>query len=147
MKAKDYLKQLQQLDSLIENKLVERERWNAIATSVTQQLSSDRVQTSGNPQKMENAILNLIEAENEVDAVIASCVKTRREIIDTIDKLCKTNQTYYEVIHEIYVQNLTLSDVAEKRGQSRSWADQNHGRALNIVQRIIDERDRNAVHS
>lgn len=144
MKAKDYLLQLRKLDKMIENKLAERERWNAIATSVTQQLSADRVVTSGNPQKMENAILNLIEAENEVDEAIASCVATRREIIATIDKLCNANQTYYEVIHEIYVQNLTLSDVAEKRGQSRSWADQNHGRALNIVQRIIDERERNA---
>lgn len=147
MKAKDYLLQLRKLDKMIENKLAERERWNAIATSVTQQLSADRVVTSGNPQKMENAILNLIEAENEVDEAIASCVAARREIIATIDKLCNANQTYYEVIHEIYVQNLTLSDVAEKRGQSRSWADQNHGRALNIVQRIIDERERNATCS
>lgn len=142
MKAKEYLRQLQKLDKLIENKLMERERWNAIATSVTQQLSADRVMTSGNPQKMEDAILHLIEAENEADGVIADCVGTRREIIATIDKLCNTNQVYYEVIHEIYVQNLTLSDVAEKHGQSRAWADQNHGRALNIVQRIIDERER-----
>ncbi len=146
MKAKDYLLQLRKMDKLIENKLAERERWNAIATGVTQQLSADRVQTSGNPQRMENAILNLIEAENEVDAVIASCVDTRREIIATIDKVCNANQTYYEVLHELYVQDLTLNDVAEKRGQSRAWADQNHGRALNIVQRIIDERERNAVH-
>lgn len=147
MKAKDYLLQLRKIDKLIENKLAERERWNAIATSVTQQLSADRVVTSGNPQKMENAILNLIEAENEVDAVIASCVETRREIIATIDRVCNANPAYYEILHELYVQELTLSDVAEKRGKSREWASQTHGRALNIVQRIIDERERNAFHS
>ena len=33
MKAKDYLKQLQKLDKLIENKLAERDQWKDIATN------------------------------------------------------------------------------------------------------------------
>ena len=147
MKAKEYLKKLGQLNKLIENKLAERDQWKAIATNVTQRLTSDRVQTSGNPQRMEDAVLKLVEADKEVDAAIDKYVDTKREIIATITKLCSTNETYYDVLHKIYVQNYTLDDVAEMYRNSRSWADKTHGRALNRVQRIIDERERNAVRN
>ena len=145
--AKMYLKQLGQLNKLIENKLAERDQWKAIATNVTQRLTADRVQTSSNHQRMEDAVLKLIEAEKEVDDAIDKYVDTKREIIATITKLCTTNEIYYDVLHKIYVQDFTLDDVAEMYNKSRSWIDQTHGRALNIVQRIIDERERNAVRS
>lgn len=142
MKAKDYLKQLSQLNKLIENKLAERDQWKAIATNVTQRLTSDRVQASSNPHRMEDAVLKLIEAEKEVDDAIDRYVDTKREIIATITKLSTANETYYDVLHKIYVQNYTLDDVAEMYNNSRAWIDKTHGRALNIVQRIIDERER-----
>ena len=145
MRAKDYLKQLRQLDKLIENKLAERDQWYAMATTVTQRLSGDRVQSSGNPQKMEDAILKLMEAEKEVDAAVDTFVDAKREILATITKLSATNETYYDVLHKIYVQYYTLDDVAEMYNNSRAWIDKTHGRALNIVQRIIDERERNAA--
>ena len=148
MRAKEYLKQLGQLNKLIENKLAERDQWKAIATNVTQRLTSDRVQVSGNPQRIEDAILKLVEVEKEVDAAIDKYVDTKREIIATITKLCNTNETYYDVLHKIYVQNYTLDDVAEMYRNSRSWIDQTHGRALKILQRILDEMERkNAVRN
>lgn len=143
MKAKEYLRQLQKLDKLIENKLAERDQWHAIATTVTQRMSSDRVQTSGNQKKMEDAILKLIEVEKEVDAAVDSFVDAKREVIATITKLSTTNETYYDILHKIYVQYFTLDEVADLYKNSRSWIDKAHGRALQMVQRIIDERERN----
>ena len=144
MKAQEYLRQLRKLDKLIENKLAERDQWIAISTAVTQRLSSDRVQASGNPQRMEDAILKLIEVEKEVDAAVDEFVDAKREIIATLTKLSNTNETYYDVLHKVYVQYCSLDEVADLYDKSRSWIDQTHGRALNIVQRIIDERERNA---
>lgn len=144
MKAKDYLLQLKKKDKLIENMLVEREQWKAIATSVTQQLSADRVQTSTNQQKMADAVLKLVEIDEEIDAAIDNYVDSRREIIATITKLNDINETYYDVLHKVYIQNMALNEVADLYGQDRAWIDKTHGRGLSIVQRIINERERHA---
>lgn len=141
MKAKEYLLQLKKKDKLIENMLVEREQWKAIATSVTQQLSADRVQSSGNPQKMADAVLKLVEIDKEIDAAIDNYVDSRREIIATITMLNAINETYYDLLHKVYIQNMTLNEVADLYGQERAWADKTHGRGLEIVQRIINERE------
>lgn len=141
-KAKDYLKQLQKLDRLIENKLAEKEQWKAMATSTTQQLSADRVQTSGNPQKMADAIHKIIEIEAEIDACIDRLVDTKREVISTLERL---NPTEYDLLHKVYVQYMTFDDVAIKKGKSYSWVTTVHGRALKNVQAMLDERKNNAT--
>lgn len=142
MKAKDYLKQLQKLDRLIENKLAEKEQWKAMATSTTQQLSADRVQTSGNPQKMADAVCKIIEIEAEIDACIDRLVDTKREVISTLERL---NPTEYDLLHKVYVQYMTFDDVAIKKGKSYSWVTTVHGRALKNVQDMLDERKKNAT--
>ena len=140
MKAKDYLRQLQKLDKLIENKLAEKEQWKAMATSTTQQMSADRVQTSGNPQKMADAVCKIIEIEAEIDAFVDRLVDTKREVISTLERL---NPTEYDLLHKVYVQYFTFDDVAIKNNKSYSWVTTVHGRALKNVQLMLDEREKN----
>ena len=137
MKAKEYLRQLQKLDKLIENKLAEKEQWRAIATSTTQQMTPDRVQTSGNHQKMADAIHKIIEIEAEIDDCIDRLVDTKKEVISTLERL---NPIEYDLLHKVYVQYFTFDDVAIKKGKSYSWVTTVHGRALKNVQRMLDER-------
>ena len=139
MKAKEYLKQLQKLDKLIENKLAEKEQWRAIATGTTQQMTPDRVQSSPNPQKMADAVCRIIEIESEIDAYIDKLVDTKREVISTIERL---NPTEYDLLHKVYVQYFTFDDVAIKNDKSYSWVTTVHGKALKNVQRMLDERDK-----
>ena len=144
MKAKEYLRQLQKLDRRIENKLAEKEQWKAMATSTTQQLTADRVQTSGNPQKMADAIHKIIEIEAEINAFIDRLVDTKQEVISTIEKL---NPTEYDLLHKVYVQYFTFDDVAIKNCKSYSWVTTVHGRALKNVQRMLDEREKNETQT
>lgn len=137
MKAKEYLLQLKKLDKLIENKLAEKEQWKAMATSSTQQLSADRVQTSGNPQKMADAVCKIVEIEAEIDAFVDKLIDTKREVISTLERL---NPTEYDLLHKVYVQYFTFEQVAEKHNKSYSWVTTVHGRGLKNVQQIIDRR-------
>ena len=139
MKAKEYLRQLQKLDRLIENKLAEKEQWRAIATSTTTQLTPDKVQSTSNPHKMADAIHKIIEIEAEIDACVDRLVDTKREVISTIERL---NPTEYDLLHKVYVQFFTFDEVADKKGKSYSWVTTVHGRALKNVQRLIDEREK-----
>lgn len=137
MKAKEYLKQLEKLDKLIENKLAEKEQWKAIATSTTQQMSADRVQSSGNPQKMADAVCKIIEIEAEINAYIDSLVDTKKEVISTLERL---NPTEYDLLHKVYVQYFTFEEVAARKDKTYSWVTTVHGRALKNVQRMLDEK-------
>lgn len=139
MKAKDYLRQLQKLDRLIENKLAELQQWRAMATCTTQQLNADKVQSSGNPQKMADAVIKIIDIEAEIDRCVDTLVDTKRDVINTLERL---NPSEYDLMHKVYVQNFTLDDYANTNGKSYGWAKNKHSRALKKVQRMLDERER-----
>ena len=138
MKAKDYLKQIEKLDTLIQNKLAEKARWKDIALGITTNTEGERVQSSGSQQKMADAINRCIDIEREIDSFVDSMVDLKKEIIQTIEQL---NPTEYDVLHKRYIQNMTFDEIAETKRKSKSWATTVHGRALQSVQRILDDRE------
>lgn len=137
MRAKDFLRQVYKLDRMVENKLAEKRQWQEIAAGATPQTTGERVQSSGNPQRMADAISRYIDIEREIDECIDRLVDTKREVIGVIEQL---NATEYDVLHKMYIQGYTLQEVADMKGRSYSWMTSTHGRALQNVQRIIDKR-------
>ena len=89
MRSKDYLRQINHIDKMIENKLREVERWKAIATGTNTFSESERVQSSGNKQRMEEAVCRYIQMEEEVNADIDRLVDIKQEVIKTIEELKK----------------------------------------------------------
>lgn len=137
MNAKEFLRQIKKLDRLIENKLIEIQRWKDIANNTTATLSGERVQSSGNPQKIADAICRYIDLEREINQDIDNLVDTKKDVICVIEQL---NATEYDVMHKIYVQHLTLEDVADAYDRTYSWVTTIHGRALKHVQNILNKR-------
>lgn len=137
MRAKDFLRQVYKLDRMVENKLAEKRQWQEIAAGATPQTTGERVQSSGNPQRMADAISRYIDIEQEIDECIDRLVDTKREVIGVIEQL---NATEYDVLHKMYIQGYSLREVADMKGRSYSWMTSTHGRALQNVQRIIDKR-------
>lgn len=153
MKAKVFLNQLTKLDTMIENKMIEREQWKAIAEGVTaggtsvivldkkgrQQLHNmEKVQSSGNPQKMADAVHKMIEIDAEIDLCIDKLIEAKKDVLSVIEKLSAAE---YDIIHKIYVQHISLYEVAAMSKRSYSSITTLHGRALKSVQNILDERD------
>ena len=140
MKAKDYLLQISKIDRLVENKIAELEHWQAIATGTTTFSDGDRVQSTGNKYKMEDAIIKCIEISNDLNVEIDRMVDTRKEVISTIERL---KPSEYDVLHKIYVQNKDFQEIATAKKMSYSWVTTKHGRALASLQKILDEREKN----
>ena len=140
MKAKEYLLQIRKIDRLVENKIAELEHWQAIATGTTTFSDGDRVQSTGNKYKMEDAIIKCIEINNEINSEIDRLVDTRKEVISTIERL---KPSEYDVLHKIYVQNKDFQEIATAKKMSYSWVTTKHGRALASLQKILDEREKN----
>lgn len=141
MNAKAFMRQAQKYDRLIENKMSEVAHWRAMALSTTGASAPEtgvRVQSSGSQQRMADAIENMVDIENEINADIDRLVDCKREIINVIEQL---NATEYDVLHKVYLQGMQLQDVASAKDRSYSWITTVHGRALANVQRILDARN------
>jgi hypothetical protein len=152
VKAKVFLGQLAKLDALIENKMIERAQWKAIAEGVTaggtsvivldkqgrkQLHNMERVQASSNPQKMADAIHKMLEIDDEIDLCIDKLIQAKKDVLAVIERLSAAE---YDIIHKIYVQHLSLYEVAAMSDRSYSSITTLHGRALKSVQNILDER-------
>lgn len=139
MKVKRYLEQPRKIDRMIENKLYEKEHWKSVAFGTVPQSSGERVQSSGSKQKMADAVSRYVDIEAEIDDFIDDLVDAKKEIIETIEKLPTAE---YDLLHMVYIQNRSLSEVAYVYGKTYSWATTIHGRALQHLQKILDEREK-----
>lgn len=136
--AKEYLKQIEKLDLMIDNKIAEIAQWKSVALKVTAFSDGERVQSSGSKQKMADAINRCIDIEEEVNQLIDNLYEVKRDIISTIEQL---NATEYNILHKVYVQHESLQDVADDYGKAYTWITTVHGRALKNVQEIIEKRE------
>lgn len=137
MRAKDFLGQIEKLDLMVENKLIEVDKWRSIAKGITSPSIGDKVQTSPNQSRMADAVAKIVELEAEVNNCIDRLIDTTKDVIAVIEQL---NPIEYDVLHKRYIQNQPFKEISVSRGKSDSWATTIHGRALKNVQRILDER-------
>lgn len=139
MDAKKYLQQVSKLNKLIENKMIELAQWKSMATSTGTFSDGERVQSSGNQQKMAEAVGRYIDIERELDACIDRYIDKKNEVILMIEQLPPVE---YDVLHKIYIQDKQLAEVAAIYDRAYSWATTVHGRALKMVQDVLDGREK-----
>lgn len=125
----------------MKNKLIERQQWEDLAQCITAQMGGERVQSSGNPSKMADAICTCIDMEDEIDAQVKRLATKKRDVISVIEQL---KMVEYDVLHMKYIQYKDFFEIADKYGKDYNWATTIHGRAKKSVQRILDERRHNA---
>ena len=138
MDAKVYLSQVEKLDTLIKNKLIEKQQWKDIALGITSKMDGDRVQSSGRKSKMADALDKCVDMETEIDRLIDKLIDTKKEVISVIEELGSAFQ--YDVIHSVYIQYLSFQEIADKYGKSYDCIKQVHKRAIRNVQAIIDKK-------
>lgn len=150
MKAKEFLLKVRKLNNIIENKLMEKAQWKSIAIGITPQYGGERVQTSGGQQRMADAVGRYLDMERNIDAYVDQLVDAKNEVISVIEQL--KNAIEYDLLHKVYIgvvdhengkpiKYMTLDEVADLYDKSHSWATTVHGRALQHVQEILDERE------
>lgn len=138
MKAKIYLKQINELDVKIENKIAEVEDCKAKALSITVAADAERVQSSGSKQQMANAICRYLQLAEELDEEIDGLVDKRQDIIHHIEAL-QCNE--YNILHKMYVQGYELWELPGKMKKSYSWCNAVHGKAISNLQKMLDEEN------
>ena len=135
MKAKAYLQQVSKIESLIKNKMLEAQKWKDCAVATNAPIGEIHVQTSGNKQRVSDAVANYIDIEADIKADIRRLINKRQEIIHVLEQL-KTAE--YDVLYKLYVQGMTLQEIADYADRSYRWAVNIHYKGLISVQNILD---------
>jgi hypothetical protein len=134
MTAREYLDQIADLDELIKSKVQEIGRLKDEAKRTSVKLEGERVQSSGSKQKMANTIIKYVHIEQ---GELQELYEERQEIINTMKKLPYRD---YDILFNVYVLGYKLNALPKKYHKSYSWAKQAHKKALNAMQKILDER-------
>lgn len=113
----EWLESIKKLDQLIKCKYEERERLIAIATSVSSGAldGMPHSNTGTVPQKMQDAVVDLVMLEEEIAMLIKKYINERQKIIDAIETLSAKE---YGVLHRYYILYMTYEKIAEEMGIS-----------------------------
>lgn len=137
-KAQIFLEQVENIDVIIENKLIEQGQWKDLALSITANMIGERVQSSGSKSRMEDAAIKCMAMEKEIDLSIDKLISKKRNVVRTIEKLYSPIE--YKILHMRYIQHISLMGISEKLKKDYTWVTTTHGRALKNVQKIIDKK-------
>lgn len=141
MTAKETLLQIKRLDTLIQNKTAEKKKWEAVtmdrATVITASAEGERVQSSGSKQRMADTVDSGIDRVRRIEKRIKELYAEMDAIIAIIDGL---PEEYSDILHKVYVQYMSLKEVAAIRDESYSTVATNHGRALKMVSDVLSKK-------
>lgn len=149
MRAKDYLLQIRVLNAKIDYCQEEVMQLRALAEKTTSTFGGERVQTSDNPNKMEDRILKLMSKEDEVDAeidrMLAYKEEVKRLVFASCDAECITllQKRYLGEINRNTeeIEYKTWEEIAVEMGYTYQWvSDKLHKKALDQLQIGLDKR-------
>lgn len=134
MKAKEYLQQLQRLDTMINQKIKELGDLRLMSQSVGGiDYSKERVQSSpSGDAPFVKPVLRMIELEQEINAEIDRFVDEKHEIINQIQAL--QNPKHIDILYKHYVELKRLEIVAVEMNFTYQYIVELHGTALKEFQ-------------
>ena len=138
MNAKEYLSQAFCIEMQVQSKLEQIEALRSLACRVT--TSFDRAGGhSRNASSMQDTIVKIMEAEEELNRKIDELVTVIKEITDVIDRI--PDVTLRLILENRYLLFHTWEEIAIDMNYARRWTQEKHREALDAVQRILDERE------
>ncbi len=130
MRAKEYLQQLQRLDTVINQKIKELDELRAMSLSNgCIDYPKERVQTSLSPDApFVRTIHRIIDLEAEINAEIDKFIGKKHLIINQIQGL--QNADYIDLLYRRYVEYKSLEQIAVEMNFSYNYIKHMHGYAL-----------------
>lgn len=128
MNTKQYLSQIERLDKMIQNKLAEIYQLKTMACSVTVSNDEERIQNSGDKDRLGATVAKIVDLERETDELVDKFTDKRKRIIEQIDSI--EDVDYYHVLSMRYVSRNTFEDIAKNTNWSIRKVFSLHGKAL-----------------
>jgi DNA-directed RNA polymerase specialized sigma24 family protein len=138
MTAKEYLGQAYKLDLRINSKLEQVATLRSLTQKVTASYDHHPVSKTRNASSLENTILRLVQAEEELNASVDSLVDLKMEIARTISFL--EDMDHQILLEKRYLSFHSWEEIAKDLQCTIRWVHERHKRALKAMQNLLDER-------
>ena len=142
--AKTYLNQARLLDQQINAKLERIVRLRSLAEKITSTISGEAVSHSPNPTSLQDQIIRLVEAEDDLNADIDRLVALKQEIAGVLKLL---NDADVQLVLELrYLCFQPWSGIANTLGYHVRTVQRIHNRALMAVDEILKSDHYRQIH-
>lgn len=132
MNAKQFLKQAYKLNELIESDKDELENLRSLSTSISGDMTQERVQTSASNDKIVNIIARIVDLENEIHDEIEQLIALKKQIRDVINKLENVNEKL--VLKYRYLMFFQWEEICDKIHYSPRQIHRFHDSALENIE-------------
>lgn len=139
MTAKEYLEKVQEKQDFWQLKKLEVQQLKCLETSTTVSLNPNKVQSSGDKDKLGSAICKRIVFEEEVVKKAEQDFLTHRaNCIELLEQLMQESFKHYKILHLKYIDYFDLETTAEKASYSYQRAKELHTEGIAKFQKILD---------
>ena len=142
MTATEYLGQAYRLDQRINSKLQQVESLRSLTRKVTASYDGETVFHTRNVTSLEDTIFRLMEAEEELNRQIDELVVLKMDISRMINRV--RNESLRLILEKRYLCFLHWDQIAAEMHYSRRWVLKRHARAVEVVDKLMAESERQA---
>ena len=116
IKTKNYLSEIRRMTAIIENREMDKAKWEALACNISAKIKEDVVQTSPNYDKIGDYATEIVMLEREIE----DCRNQKMKIIRQIEMMPNVN--HVTALSMVYVRDMTTDDIADDRDRSKRTA-------------------------
>lgn len=138
MTAKEYLGQAYRLDQRINSKLQQVDSLRSLTQKVTASYDGEVVSRTRNVTSLQDTIIRLMEAEEELNRQIDELVDLKMDIAKLIQQV--HSESYRLILEKRYLCFLQWDQIAAEMHYSRRWVLNKHDRAVEVIDKLMAER-------
>lgn len=139
MTAKEYLGQAYRLDQRINSKLQQVDSLRSLTQKITASYDGEVVSHTRNVTSLQDTIIRLMEAEEELNRQIDELVDLKMDIARLIDQV--HNESFRLILEKRYLCFRQWDQIAAEMHYSRRWVLNKHDRAVEVVDKLMAERE------
>ena len=139
MTAKEYLGQAYHLDQRINSKLQQVDSLRSLTQKITASYDGEVVSHTRNVTSLQDTIIRLMEAEEELNRQIDELVDLKMDIARLIDQV--HNESFRLILEKRYLCFLQWDQIEAEMHYSRRWVLNKHDRAVEVVDKLMAERE------
>jgi DNA-directed RNA polymerase specialized sigma subunit len=136
MTSKEYLSQARFLDASIRTKVEQIESLNDLATSCTAVISDMPRNPNRGGSRMADAVLQIIDLQEEIKRDMMALVQLKREIMDAIKSV--SSLEYQTILEKRYLCFISWERIAVELGYSIQHTYRLHDAALKEIDSILN---------
>ena len=130
-----YLNRVKSIDAMITKKQEQIDELRSIASSTALHTDSERVQSSGSKDKLDDCCAKIADLCAEINQDIDTFVETKAAVMHSIDLLEDLKER--KILYYRYLKFMEYSQIAKETGLSQSTIYRTHREAVNNLANIL----------